>query len=118
MATGVFGNGASGACTNVTFCGDLCETTVQSLLVSVVVSVLGTLGSFADVVEVGMMVLGSMVAVASVLVRIVASSFKAVTRLGTIVAKMGAAFGLWMAAWRSSAAAVITSAAVAMGIPY
>ena len=115
MVTGVFGNGASGACTNVTFCGDLCETTVQSLAVA---SVVGTLGSGADVVEVGMMVLGSMVAVASVLVRIVASSFKAVTRLGTIVAKMGAAFGLWMAARRSSAAAVITSAAVAMGIPY
>ena len=47
-----------------------------------------------------------------------ASSLNTEIRLGNIVAKMGAAVGLVMATRRASAAYVIKSAAVAMGMPY
>ena len=79
---------------------------------------LNNLGSGAGTAGVGMLVLGAISAVASSLVKIVASSFNAATLLGVMVAKTGAAVGLVMAARRSSAADVIKSAAVAMGIPY
>jgi hypothetical protein len=91
---------------------------VQSSVVSVVSVGVGTLGSGAGVAGVGMMVLGSIAAVASLLVKIVASSFNAATRPGAMVARMGTAVGLVRAARRSSAADVIKSEAVAMGIPY
>ena len=65
-----------------------------------------------------MVVLGSMVAALSSLVRIVASCCNAATRLIDIVARNGAAAGLASAVTRSSAADVIKSPAVAMGMAY
>ena len=93
-------------------------TTVQSSVVSVIAAGVGTLGSGAGSAGVGMMVVGSMAAVASSLVKIVASSFNAATLLVDMVARMGAAVGLVIAARRSAAADMIKSAGVAMGIPY
>ena len=101
LAVVSFGSGAGGDGVTTSGFFLLWLTTVQSLCVSLGATSVGTLGSGACVAGVGMMVLGSMAAVASSLVNIVASSFNAATLLGVIVAKMGAYVGLVIAARNS-----------------